>query len=119
MWKPWILIALGSVLIANVATKGYAPADSISAYNSNLEARNFDLSSSKCADEIEKACGNKVSQEEPEQDEVIINDQGTYSGNGPQRTDLINSMKQAVDSLSTALPPNFNKFIKKAVANVD
>jgi hypothetical protein len=74
MWKPWILIALGSVLIANVATRGYAPADSIAAYNSNLEARNFDLSSSKCADEIEKACGNKVSQEEPEEDRVIIND---------------------------------------------
>jgi hypothetical protein len=50
---------------------------------------------------------------------VIINDQGTYSGNGPQRTDLINSMKQAVDSLSTALPPNFGKFIKNAVANVN
>jgi len=28
-------------------------------------------------------------------------------------------MKQAVDSLSTALPPNFGKFIKNAVANVD
>jgi hypothetical protein len=34
MWKPWILIALGSVLIANVATRGYAQAESISAYNS-------------------------------------------------------------------------------------
>jgi hypothetical protein len=43
MWKPWILIALGSALIANVATRGYAPAESISAYNSNLEANNFDF----------------------------------------------------------------------------
>ena len=68
MWKPWILIALGSALIANVATRGYAPAESISAYNSNLEANNFDFQHSKCADEIEKACGNKVSQEEPETD---------------------------------------------------
>lgn len=119
MWKPWILIALGSVLVANVATRGFAPADSIAAYNSNHEANHFDFSNSKCAAEIEKACGAKVSQEEPEQDEVIINDQGTYSGNGPQRTDLINSMKQAVDSLSTALPPNFGKFIKNAVANVN
>jgi hypothetical protein len=33
MWKPWILIALGSALIADAAARGFAPADSIAAYN--------------------------------------------------------------------------------------
>jgi hypothetical protein len=38
MWKPWILIAIGSILIADVAARGFAPADSIAAYN---EKNNF------------------------------------------------------------------------------
>jgi hypothetical protein len=33
MWKPWILIGIGSILIADAAAKGFAPADSIAAYN--------------------------------------------------------------------------------------
>jgi hypothetical protein len=34
MWKPWILIALGTVLIADAAGRGFAPAESIATYNS-------------------------------------------------------------------------------------
>ena len=33
MWKPWILIALGSALVLDAAARGLAPADSIAAYN--------------------------------------------------------------------------------------
>ena len=58
MWKPWILIALGSALLADAAARGFAPAESIAAYNAKHEVKNVDYS--RCSDEIEKACGNKV-----------------------------------------------------------
>jgi hypothetical protein len=35
MWKPWILIALGSAVFAGAAARGFAPESSISAYNAN------------------------------------------------------------------------------------
>lgn len=60
MWKPWILIALGSVLVADAAARALAPADAIAAYNAKNELSTFDFSQATCADEIEKACGAKV-----------------------------------------------------------
>ena len=62
MWKPWILISIGSVLIANIAAKGHnhGHADSVAAYNSKNEASHIPFSYSKCAKEIEEACGHKV-----------------------------------------------------------
>ena len=61
MFKPWILIALGSALVASVAARGLAPAESIAAFNAKHEISSEVFSNSKCAEEIEKACGNKVS----------------------------------------------------------
>lgn len=60
MWKPWILIALGTVLIADAAARGFAPAESIAAYNSKHDIQTAVYQNSKCSDEIEQACGNKV-----------------------------------------------------------
>ena len=37
MWTPWILIALGSALVADTAAKGFAPAESIAAFNAEYE----------------------------------------------------------------------------------
>ena len=37
MWKPWILIALGSALVADAAARGFAPAESIAAFNAKHE----------------------------------------------------------------------------------
>jgi len=43
MWKPWILIALGSALIADAAARGFAPADSIAAYNAKHDVESVDF----------------------------------------------------------------------------
>jgi hypothetical protein len=37
MWKPWILFVLGSALVATVASRDFAPAESIAAYNSDYQ----------------------------------------------------------------------------------
>jgi hypothetical protein len=60
MWKPWILIALGTVLIANVTARGNASADSTPAFNKNHEHSNSHFSHLNCTKEIEKACGKKI-----------------------------------------------------------
>jgi hypothetical protein len=37
MWKPWILIALGSALVADATARGFAPTESIAAFNAEHE----------------------------------------------------------------------------------
>ncbi len=35
MWKPWILVAIGSIVAVNVAGRGLAPQSAIDAYETN------------------------------------------------------------------------------------
>lgn len=115
MWKPWILIALGSALVADAAARGFAPANAISAYNTKNEVSNVDLSKSICSDEIEKACGAKVNLAPGE---IIMNKKGTFRGTGNEKADLVNAMKSAISTLATPYPPAFGSLCTNVVSNV-
>ena len=51
MWKPWILIALGSVLATQAVARALVPVDVMEAYNAQHETSSSALSAI-CASEV-------------------------------------------------------------------
>jgi Tfp pilus assembly protein FimT len=114
MWKPWILAAIGSIIILNVSARGFSSDYSV-AHAQSQAVSTHELSRSLCKDESERACGAKVSQEDTS---IVINDKETYQGSGNPRTDLVNAMKSSVQALNKKLPGRFNSLVTNIKANV-
>ena len=68
-----------------------------------------------CQAEIEKACGTHV---EVAPSQIVIDKKGTFKGTGNEKADLVKAMKNAIESLSTPLPPSFGGLCKNVVSNV-
>ncbi len=115
MWKPWILVALGTIIISHVSaqanqTTSIIEAPTQSSYNSNF----LDINP-VCKGDIEKVCGLPAKLNT----KVIANKKGTFMGTGDEKADLINAMKSAIGQLATPLPGNFNSLCTNVVANVN
>lgn len=61
MWKPWILAAIGSIVMLNVSANSFSSSYDVADFEDSAVS-SFDLSNYRCKDEIEKACGAKVNQ---------------------------------------------------------
>ena len=57
MWKPWILVAIGSIVAVNVAGRGLAPQNAIDSYEATHSVVKSQSFNSMCWSEIEKVCG--------------------------------------------------------------
>lgn len=49
---------------------------------------------------------------------VVIDEKSTFKGTGNENADLVNAMKNAIETLSTPLPPSFGALCTNVVSNV-
>jgi hypothetical protein len=125
MWKPWILAAIGSIMIINVTAKVF---DASTNTDAALASSYFDVENSstwngserrknRCAAEIEKACGPKVF--ETKADTGVISKKTEFKGTtGNERADLVNSIRSAIGKQATPLPGNFGTLCTNVNANI-
>lgn len=85
MWKPWILIAVGSIVAVNVASRGLAPQSAIVAAEQTSVTNSDNFWSSICSEEIERACGASAVTTVQGLKRVVIDKKGTFRGTGNEK----------------------------------
>ena len=98
-----MIATIGTIMLASIFAREFS---SNLAYIDENSVQTFEFPS------------HGTTQVEQQVSSIIINKKGVFKGTGNDRTDIVNSLRSAINKLATPLPANFGSLCTNVNANV-